>query len=60
MSRDTVDIYKASTSNQPDRWARDACGRLLLPNTDAGAKRLDRVLGVLILAAAIVIFCLDW
>lgn len=60
MHRDTVSTYRISNSNQPTRWARDACGRLLLPNTEAGARRLDRLLGALIAAGALLIFCLDW
>jgi hypothetical protein len=42
------------------RWYRDPVGRLLLPGQAPGARGVNGVLGVVLLAVAIVLLCLDW
>jgi len=60
MTRQAVDRYSSSDSYHHAQWAREPGGRLLLPGEAARVRRIDALLGLVFVLAAIVLLCLDW
>jgi hypothetical protein len=58
MNRTAAEIERPNRQHRHERWLRDPGGRLRLPGWRE-ARWWDRTVGLLLLGASVLVFCLD-